>query len=196
MELWTWNSKVFQHSLYKLSQCSALLVFTGRQIFYKGGLIFYINSTGTKVCVTAADLSDFDENLNCFTRTLSSCYIKISVVSQYRNLVAVQYEQRASSVYFYWLTTCTCWTAQWLRHWWHRLKLLNDSRRTTLMTDSRHTSLETQTQIWNWLRRGHTVHRPYTAYKQYTAGCPWCPQSQKSCILISRLTPTPMHKKC
>ena len=39
----------------------------------------------------AADLSDLDENLHCFTQPLSSCYIKISVVSQCRNLVAVQF---------------------------------------------------------------------------------------------------------
>ena len=53
---------------------------TGRQIFYIGGLIFFINSTGTKACVTAADLIDSDEKLNCFTRPLSSCDIKISVM--------------------------------------------------------------------------------------------------------------------
>ena len=41
-------------------------------------------STGTKACVTAADLIDSDENLHCFTLPLSSCYIKISIVSQYR----------------------------------------------------------------------------------------------------------------
>ena len=39
---------------------------------------------GNKGCVTAADLIDSDENLHCFTRPLSSCNIKISVVSQCR----------------------------------------------------------------------------------------------------------------
>ena len=77
----------------------------GRQIFYIGGL----NSTGTKACVTAADLSGLDENLHSFTRALSSCYIKISVVSQCRILVAVQYMH---THLFYRLTTCTCCTAQ------------------------------------------------------------------------------------
>ena len=64
---------------------------TGRKIFYKGGLIFYVNSTGTKAFVTTADLSDSDGNLHCFRMPLSSCDIKISVVSQCRILVAVQY---------------------------------------------------------------------------------------------------------
>ena len=64
---------------------------TGSQIFYIGGLIFYAFSKGTKACVTAADLMDLDENLHCITRPLSSCDIKISVVSQCRIIVAVQY---------------------------------------------------------------------------------------------------------
>ena len=46
---------------------------------------------GTKVCVTAADLIDLDGNIHCFMLPLSSCYIKLSVVSQCRTLVAVQY---------------------------------------------------------------------------------------------------------
>ena len=38
----------------------------------------------------------------------------------------------------------------------------------------------------------HTVHRSYTTYKQYTAGCAWCVQRwQNSCILSSRLMTTP-----
>ena len=57
---------------------------TGRQISYVGGLKSYTFATGTKACVTAADLIDSDENLHCFTRPLSSCDIKISVVSQCR----------------------------------------------------------------------------------------------------------------
>ena len=51
-------------------------------MFYVGGLMFYAFSTGTKACVPAADLIDSDENLNCYTRPLSSCDIKISVVFQ------------------------------------------------------------------------------------------------------------------
>ena len=46
---------------------------------------------GNKACITAADLIDLDENLNCFTLPLSSCDIKIPVVSQCGILVAVQY---------------------------------------------------------------------------------------------------------
>ena len=51
----------------------------GRQISYRGGLISYTFSTGTKACVTAADLIDSDENLHCFTLPLSSCYIKANL---------------------------------------------------------------------------------------------------------------------
>ena len=90
----------------------AFFYWNRRQIFYIGGLIFYINSTGTKACVTAADLIDSDENLHCFTRPLSSCDIKISVVSQCRILVAVQYMKTQLFTFFLRLTTCTCSTAQ------------------------------------------------------------------------------------
>ena len=38
-----------------------------------------LNSTGTKACVTSADLIDSDENMHCFTLPLSSCNIKISL---------------------------------------------------------------------------------------------------------------------
>ena len=62
---------------------------TGRQISYIGGLISCTFSTGTKACVTAADLIDSDENLHCFTRPLSSCNIKISVVSQCRSTAGI-----------------------------------------------------------------------------------------------------------
>ena len=54
-------------------------------------LTFYALSTGTKACVTGADLVDLDENLHSFTLPLSSYNIKISVVSHCRILVAVQY---------------------------------------------------------------------------------------------------------
>ena len=40
---------------------------------------------GNKGLCPAADLIDLDENLHCFTRPLSSCNIKISVVSQCRS---------------------------------------------------------------------------------------------------------------
>ena len=42
-----------------------------------------------KACVTAADLIDSDGKLLCFMLPLSSCDIKISVVSWCRILVAV-----------------------------------------------------------------------------------------------------------
>ena len=65
---------------------------TGRQISFAGDLISYAFSAGTKGCDTAADLIDSDKNLHCFTQPLSSCDIKISVVSQCRSTaLAFQY---------------------------------------------------------------------------------------------------------
>ena len=64
---------------------------TGRQISYASGLISCTFSTGTKACVTSADLIDSDENLHCFTRPLSSCDIKISVVSQCRSTAGISW---------------------------------------------------------------------------------------------------------
>ena len=47
---------------------------------------------------------------------LSRCDIKISVVSQCRILVAVQVQYMKTKLFtfLFLLTTCTCWTAQWL----------------------------------------------------------------------------------
>ena len=66
-------------------------------------------------------LLDLDENLHCIMWPLSSCYIKISVVSQCRILVAVQYMNTQLFAFFLRLTTCTCWTALWLGHCWRWL---------------------------------------------------------------------------
>ena len=52
---------------------------------------FYRDFMVTKACATAANLIDSDGNLHCFMWTLSSYDIEISVVSQGRILVAVQY---------------------------------------------------------------------------------------------------------
>ena len=133
----------------------------------------FVNSTGTKACVTAGDLSDSDGNLRCFTRLLSSCDIKISLVSQCRILVAVQYHSiwiRSCSIFFtYWqlapaglLSDLVAAGADW-----RRLNLLADGRRTSPETQHK---FETDSDIGHW----HTLHRSYTAYKQYTAGCAWC----------------------
>ena len=133
---------------------------TGRQIFYVGGPIFYTFSTGTKACVTAANLIDSDENLHCFTLPLSSCYIKISVVSQRRSTVGF-----SAQLLVFFLTNWQlapaglCSDLVTVDTDWHRLNLL---------TDSRHSSPETQTQIWNWRRQQppHTqvVHCPQTVH--------------------------------
>ena len=63
------------------------------------------------VCL-AADLIDSDGNVHCCMLPLSSWDIKISVVSQCRILVTVQYVN--TQCFFFQLTTCTCWAAQWL----------------------------------------------------------------------------------
>ena len=126
-----------------------MLVFIGRQISFEGGLIFYVISTGTKACVTAADLIDSDENLHCFTvftLPLSSCCNKIFVVSQCRCTAGISWLfiiwTHSCSRFFHWLTTCTCWTAQWHYHCWRGLT------QTELADWRKH-----KTQIWNWLRQ-------------------------------------------
>ena len=71
--------------------------------------IFY----GNKGLCHCADLIDSDENLHCFTRPLSSCNIKISVVSQCRSTAGISWLfniwTHSCSPFFNWLTTCTCW---------------------------------------------------------------------------------------
>ena len=98
----------------------------GRQIFDVGGQIFCAYSTGTKsssstkACVTAADLIDLDGNLHCFMLPLSSCDIKISVVSWCRILVAVQYMNTQLFVFFFQLKFAPA-GLQWLGHCWRWL---------------------------------------------------------------------------
>ena len=64
---------------------------TGRQIFYTGLSNILQDPTGTKACVTAADLIESDGKMHGFMWPLSSCYIKLSVVSQCRISLPVQY---------------------------------------------------------------------------------------------------------
>ena len=123
---------------------------TGRQTFYVGYLKFYAFLTGTKACITAADLIDSGENLHCFTRLLSSCNIKISIVSQCRILVAVH-------------TTVRVFFVDWQVA---PAGLLNDLitvdadwRRLNLLTDSGRTSLETQHKFETDSDSCHTLHR-------------------------------------
>ena len=146
---------------------------TGRQIFYVSGRIFYAFLTGTKACVTAADLVGSDENLHCFTLPLSSCDIKISVVSQCRStagfswlfklwthsclrFLLTDWQLASADCTVTWSlltwndTDWTCWLVADARVWKHKHKFETDS-------DS-----------------CNTVHRSYTAYKKYTVGYPWC----------------------
>ena len=81
--------------------------------------ILHIFSGNKGLCqysVTAADLIDSDENLHCFLLTLSSCNIKISVVSQCRSTAGILWLFKISthslSRFFNRLTTCTYWTEQ------------------------------------------------------------------------------------
>ena len=102
--------------------------------------------------------------------TLSSCYIKNTVVSQCR--ILVQYMNTQMLEFFfqvYQSTTCTSWTSQWLDH--------------LTWTDTDWTCwLRADTRVWKHNHKFetdsdscHTVHRLYTAYKQYTVGCCcWC----------------------
>ena len=143
---------------------------TGRQIFYIGDLIFYGDYTGTKAFVTAADLIEGDGNLHCFMPPLSSCEIKISVVSQCRILVAVQYMNTQVLTFCFRLTACTCWTAQWLGHYWRWLmqtELADWQQMHKLGNTTTNLKIETNSDSC------HTVHRLYTAWKQYTAACSW-----------------------
>ena len=84
-------SKFPTRILLGIRACSLSHFATGRQISYAGGLISYTFSMGTKACVTSADLIDSDENLHCFTLSLSSCDIKISVVSQCRSTAGISW---------------------------------------------------------------------------------------------------------
>ena len=75
------------------------------------GLIFYTYSDifngnkglchSCKACVTAAGLFDSDGKLHCFMLPLSSCDIKISVVSWCRILVVVQYMNTQLFAFFF-----------------------------------------------------------------------------------------------
>ena len=101
-----------------------------------------------------------------------------------RNLVAIYIMDTQLFVFFNQLTTCTCWTAQWLGLCWRGLTEAE-------LADSRRTSPETQKQIWNWLRQ-LPPSTPVVHYLQ-TVHC-WLPLRQlwqKSCILSSRLMTTP-----
>ena len=96
----------------------------------------------------------FRWNLHCFMLPLSSCDIKISVVSQCRILVAVQFMNTQLFAFF-----CD-WQLASPGLLCDLVTVDTDWRRLNLLTDSRLTSLETQTQIWNWLRQ--TAATPYT----------------------------------
>ena len=121
----TWQYK-YKYKITKIIFRSILHFSAGSQIFYAGGLIFYRDPTGTKACVTAADLIVLDGNIHCFMLPSSSCNIKISVVSQCRILMPVYYMKKPQ-LNFFQLTTCNnnknlnLWTAQWLDHCWRRL---------------------------------------------------------------------------
>ena len=140
---------------------------TGRQTFYVGYLKFYAFLTGTKACIIAADLIDSDENLHCFTRLLSSCNIKISIVSQCRILVAVQYMNTLLFAFF--LST-------------DKLLPLDCSMTWSLLTqtDADWTCwLTVDAPVWKHntnLKLTQTAATPYTgrytAFKQYTVGMP------------------------
>ena len=147
--------------------------------------IFY----GNKGLCHCADLIDSDENLHCFTRPLSSCNIKISVVSQCRFTAGISW------LIIIWTHSFCLFFTDWqlapagLRS--DSVTVDADWQRLNLLTDSRHTSPETQTQIWNWLRQ----RPPSTSVVHYLqtvhCGLPLRQRWQNSCILSSRLMTTP-----
>ena len=136
-------------------------------------------------------LLDLDENLHCIMWPLSSCYIKISVVSQCRILVAVQYMNTQLFSFF-----CN-WQLAPAGLLCDLVTVDADWRRLNLLTDSRHTSLETKTQIWNWPRQ--LPHNTQLVHCLQIVHC-WLhlmhQQWQNSCILSSCLMTTSMCKKC
>ena len=143
---------------------------TGRQIFYIGDLIFYGDYTGTKAFVTAADLIEGDGNLHCFMPPLSSCEIKISVVSQCRILVAVQYMNTQEFAF-----CCSTDNLHLLdcSVSWSLLTQTDADWTCWLIADARVTGREHKHKFETDPDSSHTVHR-YTANKRYTAGCCWC----------------------
>ena len=186
-----------QHSRWAtwLKQYSTLILHfsTGRQICYVGGLILSRDSTGTKAWVIAADLIDSDGNLHCFVLPLSSCDIKITVVSQCRILVPVPYMNTQLFTFFFSTETCTCWTTQWLGHCWRWLT------QTELANwQQTHESGNTNT-FWNWLRQQphstQVVHYLQTVHWGLLRMRQWW---QNRCILSRCLMPTPsaICKKC
>ena len=167
---------------------------TGRQISSTGGLVFFVFSTGTKACVTAADLIDSDESLHCFTRPMSSCDIKISVVSQCR-----------STVEFSWLFNI--WT-----HHFSRFFLPSDNLHLLdcAVTWSQLTWTDTDWTCWlaadalvlkhnlanTYLKLTQTAATSYTGSTLPTNNTLLRQRWQNSCILSSRLMTTHMLKKC
>ena len=117
--------------------------FTGRQKFCIRVSNIFLDSTWTKACDTAVDLIDLPVagNMHSFMLPLSRCYIKTSVVSQYRVLVPVQYMNTQLFTFF----------VNW-QQWLAPAALLSDLVtvdadwcRLDILTGSRRTSQETQT---------------------------------------------------
>ena len=172
---------------------------TGRQIFNIGGLIFYSLSTGTKACVTAADLIDSDENLHCLktciTLPLNSCNIDIAVVSQCRSTASEGFSRlfniRTQLLMFFF----TDWQLALARLLSDLVTVDKDWHRLNLLTGSQCTSPETQTQIWNWLRQLphhiQVIHCLQTVHFGLPLMSQWWQNTENSCILSSRLMKTP-----
>ena len=122
----------------------------------------------------------FRWKLALFTRPLSSCDIKISVVAQCRILVAVQYMNTRLFGFFYPLTTCTCWTAQWLGQW--SLLTRTDADRELADWQPTHESGNTNTDL----------NMTQTAATQYTRSTLPTNSTQRSrllCVPISDQAP-------
>ena len=107
-----------------------------------------------------------------FTLPLSSCNIKISVVSQCRCTTGISWlfniSTHSLSHFFNWLTTCTYWTEQRI---WSVLTRTETDWTCWLTVDTRvrkhKQRFETDSDSC------HPLHPEYTTYEQYTAGCPY-----------------------
>ena len=130
---------------------------TGRQIFYVRGLIFYPFSTGTKACVTASDLIQISL-IQMKTCIASRGFWAVAILKSLFCLSAgyswlFNIWTHSCSRFYSRLTTCTCWTPQWLGHFWrglmqtehadwqqtHKSGNTNTNLKLTLTADTQHT---------------------------------------------------------
>ena len=108
---------------------------------------FYRQATGTKACVTAADLIDSDGNI-----VVSSVMLHFAAILKYILCLSAEFLWMFSI----WTHSCLHFFVDWQlapARLYSDLTVDADWHRLNILIGSRHTSLETQTEIWNWLRQ-------------------------------------------